>query len=207
MGMRSVLWVFAVVSLGVTGCRSRAPAPAGPDAALRAGRGGESLAVRLDRGDWMVDRQTTVWRVMEEQRDRPGVHIGYLVRCQFRQARGGPAYSLYTVTTLNRREKVGRIDTMGRAYRFVPRRNKGFAEIDLGAAGLENDVGAIFQTERPIKLEKTTERRIAFDLLDKNDDGVLAGEELDAVGFRIATADRNRDGKIDFPEFDALDRL
>lgn len=207
MSMRSVLWILAVVALGATGCRSRYAAPAGADQALRAAGRSESLAVKLDRGDWMVDRRTQVWKVLEEQPDRPPVHIGYLVGCRYRQARGGPVYSYYWVTSLNRREKIGRIDTMGRAFRIVPRRNMGFAEVDLGAAGLENNVAAIFETNRPVVLQKTTERRLAFELLDENGDGVLSGEELATVGDRIAEADRNRDGVIDFGEFDALDTL
>jgi hypothetical protein len=205
--MRCALWILAAVALATTGCRSRGPLPANSDAALRAGGRSENLAVRLDRGDWMVDQRTTVWKVLEEQPTSEAVQIGYLVRCQYRQARGGPAYSLYTVTTLNRREKIGRIDAMGRAYRYVPRRNQGFAEIDEGIGSLENNVGAIFQSRRRIILEQTTERRIAFELLDLNGDGQLAGEELATVGDRIRNADRNGDDAIDFEEFDQVDRL
>lgn len=207
MSMRSVLWILALVAVGATGCRSRGGLPADPDAALRAGGGSASLAVKLDRGDWMVDRKTRVYKVLEEQPRAQPEHIGYVVACRYRQARGGPVYSLYTVTTLNRREKVGRIDTMGRAFRIVPRRNRGFAEVDLGTAGLENNVAAIFDTQRPVFLEETTERRIAFELLDQNGDGQLAGEELATVGDRIANADRNGDEAVDFEEFDALDTL
>lgn len=207
MSKRSVLWILAVVALGATGCRSRGAMPADADAALRARSRSESIAAKLDRGDWMVERQTTVYKVLEEQRDRPPELIGYLFGTRYRQARGGPVYSLWTVTTTNRREQIGRIDTMGRAFRRVPRRNMGFGEVDLGAAGLENNVAAIFDTKRPIVLEETTERRIAFDLLDKNGDGQLAGDELATVGDRIASADRNGDGAIDFDEFDAVSIL
>jgi len=205
MSKRYVLWILAAVVLMATGCRSRRPLPVNSTAALRGSS--DSLAVKLDRGDWMVDRHTRVWRVLEEQPDRPAAQIGYLVRCQYRQARGGPPYSLYTVTTMNRRERIGRIDQMGRAHRFVPRRNLAFAEIDEGAGTLETNVGAIFQTREPIILEETTERRIAFELLDQNGDGYLMGEELATVGDRIANADHDGDERIDFGEFDAIDQL
>ena len=147
------------------------------------------------------DPVTRLERLHERQR------IGYLVKTSYRQLRGGPEYDVYEVTTLNRREKIGHIDQVGRAFRYVPRRNQGFDAVDEGVGSLEDSVGAIFQTPKAITLTKTTERELAFEKIDKNGDGYLDEEETRMLGDRIPGADRNRDGKVDFAEFDTIDQL
>ncbi|MFV1958841.1 MAG: EF-hand domain-containing protein, partial [Planctomycetota bacterium] len=124
-----------------------------------------------------------------------------------RQLRGGPSYDEYTVTTLNRRERIGRIDQLGRAWRYEPRRNRGFEAIGAGVGTLEESAGAIFQTSQRITLEKTTERRLAFEKLDRDGSGRLEPAEMEGLGDRIPGADQNGDGIVDFDEFDKIDRL
>lgn len=204
--MRHATLVLVCLALAMASCRG-GRRPIHPDGALTTGSMSGGLATRMDRGDWMVDRRTKVWKVLESQPGAPAVHIGYLTQTQYKQKRGGTAFRLYDVTTLNRREKIGRIDQMGRAYRFVPRRNQGFAEIDAGLGSLAHSVGAIFQTKQEIQLVPTSERRIAFDLLDKDGDGFLRADELQGTGDRISAADTNGDGSVDFSEFDQVDQL
>lgn len=204
MTTRHAVWTLAAAALLAAGCRSSRPRALAADGAP--GSSG-SLAGQMDRGDWLVDRRTTVWKVLEEQERALPLQRGFLARTQYRQARGGPPYDVYTVTTTNRRETVGRIDQVGRAWRYVPRRNAGFDEVDVGIGTLEDSVGAIFETRRRIILEPTTERRLAFEAIDANGDGRLGPEETAKLGDRIAGADRNGDGLVDFQEFDALDRL
>ena len=202
--MRHVTLVLAGLALVMAGCRSRSPQPMRPEQALSMGCVSGDVAVRLDRGDWMVDRRTQVWKVLENQPNLPPRHIGYLKRTQYKQQRGGPSFELYDVTTLNRREKIGRIDQMGRAYRFVPRRNLGFTEVDEGVASLPDSVGAVFQSMRGINLIPTTERQITFELLDKDGDGLLREQEIAGMGDRIPAADTKEYGAVDFVEFNAI---
>jgi hypothetical protein len=189
----------------LTGCWS---SPRTNDARpLSVGCDDSGLPLRLDRGDWLVSEGSEIWKVYEGQPGALPRQIGYLVGRDYRQMRGGRSHRMYTVTTMNRREDVGRIDHLGRAYRFEPSRNAGFDEVDAGMNSLENNVGAIFQTPRPIHLERTTERRLAFEALDRDGDGLLQPEEISVHGDRLRDADRNADGVVDFGEFDALDVL
>jgi hypothetical protein len=178
-----------------------------PERALSVGCVSGDIPVRLDRGDWMVDRRSKVWKVLENRPSLPPKHIGFLQQTKYKQQRGGGTYVLYDVTTLNRREKIGRIDQMGRAFRFVPRRNLGFAEVDEGSASLPDSVGAIFQSKQGINLVPTTERRLAFELLDKDGDGLLRDQEIAGMGDRIPAADTNGDDAVDFDEFSTIDQL
>lgn len=205
--VRRYVLLFLAIAVFCGGCYSQRPKPMTKDRMLSVGCDSSGLPVRLDRGDWLVNRRNTIWKVMIQEPNAPSRHIGYLVRTQYRQARGGPDYDVYNVTTLNRREKIGRIDQLGRAYRYEPRRNAGFEEIDEGVGSLQDSVGAIFQTQFGIDLIETSERGIAFELLDKNGNGYLEKEEVAAMGDRIPAADTNGDGRIDFSEFDAIDQL
>mgnify|MGYP001811812851 CR=1 FL=1 len=207
MVTRQVLWILVGVMLVMTGCARNRRVSSCDEVATTIGQRSSSLPVRLDRGDWLVDKRTAIWAVDEEQMNGPSRRIGYLVKTQYRQLRGGPLYETYDVTTLNRREKIGRIDQVGRATRFVPRRNQGFDTVDEGVGTLEDSVAAIFQTPRRVILTQTTERRLAFEAIDKNADGYLDADETRLMGDRIPSGDQNGDGKIDFQEFDALDQL
>lgn len=203
MARRSFVCMAALAALVVTGCRSsRCPPPA--ERVLDIGCVDSSGPIKLDRGDWTVSQRTAVWKVMEARVDLPPHAIGYLVQRKYRQMRGGPTYGMYEVTSLHRDEPLGRIDSMGRAWRYVPQRNAGVGEVDLGINTLENDLAAIFQTSRVVTLEKTTERRLAFEALDRDGSGVLEQAEMEGHGDRLRNADRNRDGVVDFDEFDAI---
>jgi hypothetical protein len=198
--MRHFGWLTAVALALLPACRAGAIVPPG---AVRE----ESLASRLDRGTWEVRRATEVWKVGEAVPDRPPRHIGYLVARDYRQHVGGPVFRMYEVTSLNRNEILGRIDQMGHATRYEPRRRGGFEEVDAGTNSLPNSVGAIFQTPKTITLEKTTERRLAFEAIDANKDGLLQAEEYRAHGASLFAADTNGDKIVDFAEFDAIDAL
>lgn len=165
------------------------------------------IASRLDRGDWQVNERTAIWKVNEQVRNLPPQRIGYVLGSEFRQLRGGPTYTMYTVTTLDRRDQIGRIDQMGNAIRYEPRRDGGFEEVSVGTGTLEDQVAAIFDTRRIVRLERTTERKLAFEKLDTNGDGVLEGDEVKVYGARLTNGDVNRDGKVDYPEFEAIDIL
>ena len=77
----------------------------------------------------------------------------------------------------------------------------------LAAAAREVGVATIFQTDRQISFEKTTERRIAFELLDQDGSGYLESTELESYGDRLGAGDRDRDGRVDYAEFDLIDVL
>lgn len=174
------------------------------------------IASRLDRGDWEVAQDTKVWKVRVGQSlvNAPPRHIGYLVERRYRKVRGGPIFEMYTLTTLNRDEQIGHIDSLGRAVRYEPRRNQGFEEVPVGVGTLEESVGAIFDTPERITLDPTSQRRITFETLDENGDGVLTWQgtpeqpdEISRFGDRIPAADSNRDGAVDFEEFDEIEIL
>jgi hypothetical protein len=169
----------------------------------------EKLAARLDRGDWMVNQRTRIWKVQiaRPQENLPPRHAGYVIGRNYKQMRGGPAFQMYSVTTLNRNEQIGHIDSIGRATRYAPRRNLGFEEVDLGANSMTNNIAAIFDTPNVVSLEATTERQLAFEALDRNGDGGLTRDEVERYGDRIANADSNRDGKVDLEEFKAIEVL
>jgi hypothetical protein len=172
---------------------------------------GADIAARLDRGDWTRSTGSEVWKVFEERtvegQTRPPRHVGYLTARDYRQERGGPTFRVYEVSTLNREEVLGRIDELGRVTRYDPQRNGTFLETPLVASTLESNVGAIFGTPHAITLEKTNARRMAFEALDVDKSGLLEGPEVASFGTRLTAADRDRDGRLDFAEFDAIDQL
>ncbi len=181
-----------------------------PNRARPASSSGGDLAARIDTSDWMVKQGSAIWRVLEEHtvngETRPPRQIGYVQAKDYRQGRGGPVQRLYEVTSLNRSEVLGRIDSLGRVTRFEPQRNSTFQERPLTPAGrLEDNVGAIFGSTHEITLEATSERRIAFATFDKDGNGVLAGAELEHTGTRILSADADGNQQVDFTEFDTLD--
>lgn len=199
--IRFFVFLVAAGALVTASCRS-APLPrqinAGPDC--------DSIAARLDRGDWMVNQQTRLWKVRVDQslQNMPPRHVGYLVSKRFRQMRGGPEFEMYTVTSLNRGEQLGHIDPVGRAVRYEPRRNRGFVETSVGTGTLEESVGAIFGTMERVTLEGTSPRRLAFESLDLNGDGLLQPDESSRYGDRITGADSNGDKLIDYEEFETI---
>ena len=206
MVKRWFVCMTALAALAVTGCQlPHCPPPA--ERPLSMGCVSSCSNFELDRGDWEVSRRTAVWKVQEARENRPPETIGYVTRRMYRQMRGGPEYSVYVVTTMNRNETIGRIDQMGRAWRFEPRRNAGFEEVDLGATSMENGVGKIFQTRHQVTLEQTSERRLAFEAFDRNGNGALEADEVEPHGDPLRRADTNGDGKVDFGEFDAIPRL
>jgi hypothetical protein len=207
MAKHWLIFTIALTLLGAAGCSgpNRCPPPGEP--VLDIGCVESCSPMTLDRGTWKVSRRTAVWKVQESQVNAPPKTIGYLVRRKYREMRGGPEYHMYMVTTTNRREEIGRIDQMGRAWRYEPRRNAGFEEIDEGTHALEIGVAAIFQTRRAVTLHETTERVLAFELLDRDGSGYLEKNEVAQHGDRLQGADRNGDGLVGFDEFDALDVL
>jgi hypothetical protein len=162
---------------------------------------------RLDTNDWFVSRRADLWKVIEEVPGGAPRHLGYVVAREYRQEAGGPSYRIYTVTTRDRRNEVGHVDQMGRAVRYEPVRGGGMERKDVGQGTLEDSVGAIFGTTGRIVLEATSERRLAFEALDRDGNGRIDGPELVRAGPRVAGGDRNRDGAVDFAEFEALDTL
>ena len=207
MAKHWLIFMIALSALVVTGCCGTSTCPPPEEPVLDIGCIESCSPMTLDRGDWTVSRRTAVWKVQESQVNAPPKTIGYLVKRKYRQMRGGPEYYMFQVTTTNRREEIGRIDQMGRAWRYQPQRNHGFEEIDEGTHDLEIGLAAIFQTRRKITLEETTERALAFELLDRDGSGFLEKNEVAPHGDRLAGADRNGDGLVGFDEFDALDVL
>ena len=197
----------ALAALLVTGCATPNWCPPPAERTLSIGCAESAAPLRLDRGDWLVSQRTAVWKVLESQPGLPPKHVGFVTERKFRQMRGGPAYGVYEVTTLNRKEQLGRIDQMGRAFRYDARRNDGFEEVDLGTGTMEVGVAAILETPREVFLEQTTERRLAFEILDTDGNGLIDMEEAKPYGDRLTRGDRNRDGNVDFQEFDAIDVL
>lgn len=207
MARIAYIGIAALTVLLVTGCQRGNYCPPEPDRVLSVGCAPGSVPLRLDRGDWRVSQRTGVSKVLEARSGRPPEAIGYLVERKYRQMRGGPEYTMYEVTTLNRQEQIGRIDGMGHAYRYEAQRDAGFEEIDEGVNPITIGVAAIFQTSREVFLEKTTERQLAFEALDRDGSGSLEPSEVEPHGDRLQRADKNRDGLIDFQEFDAVNPL
>lgn len=202
--------LLALLACAVTlGCATRA-------APVITSRDSAGIASRLDRGDWEISQDHRVWKVRIGRSlvDAPPRHAGFLVERRYRKVRGGPVFEMFTVTTLNRQEQIGHIDSLGRAVRYEPRRNASFEEVPVGVGTLDESVAAIFDTLEHVTLEPTTERRIAFEALDDNGDGLLTWQgtperpdEVSRFGDRIPRADRNRDGAVDFEEFDEIEVL
>jgi hypothetical protein len=205
--MRGAFWSVVAVPLLFGGCAAK-PSP-GTWQASTCGCPEDPFARRLDRGDWLVSTGQQVSLVLEEQEGTPPRRIGYLVGKDYKQGRGKGTFRVWQVTTLNRDEVIGQIDGMGRAERFEPRRGGGYDRVDVGSSTMTENVAAIFQTKARITIQATTARRLAFESLDENGNGLLEASEVPAVrvGDRIANADVNRDGVVDFQEFDALDQL
>jgi hypothetical protein len=197
---RLVLGLGASVALATTGClrgASDIPAPlpvAGP-----------SDSISLARGDWLVGEQAGLWIVLEHPYQGPPARIGYLSERHYREVRGGPVLTMYEVTALDRGQVLGIVDGLGAAKRFHPRRGGGLDVEPLGAATLPLSVQAIFGTTHPVTLERTSERALAFEALDKNGDKLLDATEYPRLKTRVANADRNGDGKLDLQEFLAAD--
>jgi len=204
--MRYPICFAALIALAVAGCTSQSlGAPCGPCGPTSC----DQIASRLDRGDWMVSDDKRVWkvRIAQSLENAPPRDAGYLVEKEYRQMRGGPKFKMYSVTSMNRDEQLGHIDSLGRAVRYEPQRNYGFKEVPAGTGTLENNVGSIFNTVEMITLESTSERRIAFENLDRNKDGLLQMDEAKRFGSTISRADANQDGLVDFDEFSAIDAL
>jgi hypothetical protein len=167
----------------------------------------EPLASRIDRGGWMISDQARVWKVMESQSGLPERHIGYVVGANYRQVRGGPAFKMYKVSTLVREDQIGHVDSLGRAVRYVPQRDGTFRPEPVGTNELSESVAAIFGTMRHVRLAETSERRLAFEALDIDGNGLLVPSETAGFGEQMQAADSNGDGGVDFEEFELIDRL
>ncbi len=208
MSRRSVSAAFAlaaVAALGLAGCRAR---PAGTEYSVPT-LGAPVGAMSLDRGAWLVGTTKGLWEVTvpgDTPSSKP-VRIGYVTAREHREVRGGPAFTVYEVTGLDRSSPVGIVDSLGNAKRFKPRVN-GHQEVeDAGNSTLNFSVQAIFETLKPVTLTATTERKLAFELLDADGNGTLDATEFPAIGARRGSPDTNRDGKVDWNEFDADDDL
>lgn len=211
------LAVLAVLTTAVA-CSSKARSPWGtnqiigetPDMARPSGR------FAVNRGDWLVGRETGVWKVLSEVPDAAPKRLGYMTSRNHRELRGGPSFPMYEVTALDRTTVLGSIDSLGNAVRFDPARN-GIEAVPVGNNTLALNVQAIFQLIRPITLEKTTERELAvevsFNSYDHNGNGIIERDEKSAETNeypsnetelkRFIKADANKDGRIDKTEFEA----
>jgi hypothetical protein len=197
-----VLLAAAAVAGGCRGSRPR-DVPPGPGGHLApVGQPGD---LSLNRGDWLMGTQDKVWLVLEQSPTGGAPkRIGYVTSRRYREVRGGPQFTMYEVTTLDRKEVIGMVDSLGNATRF----RWAFGGVDqekVGNAPLPLSVQAIFATVRPLTLEETTERSLAFEALDKNGDGLLDREEFPRLADRVGGADRDRNGKIDRQEFEDAD--
>ncbi len=204
--MRHLLWLCALAAVAFAGCKNYTgeTTAAGPMDRCN------NPVLKLDRGSWHVSQGSRLWKVMAASptsATRPPRHIGYLEERRYREMRGGPEFRIYSVTTLNRKEQIGHIDQLGRAVRYEPRRDGRFQEVSAGTNTREMNIAAIFETNDRITVTPTNQRRLAFEALDANGDGLLQKNETESFGARITGADRNRDGVVDFEEFDAIDVL
>ena len=212
------LAVLTVVLAGA-GCSSRNRSPWGTrqivDETPALARPSGSFSV--NRGDWLVGKETGVWIVLASPVGRAAPQrIGYVTSSNPRELRGGPAFEMYEVTTVDRKTVIGSIDSLGNATRFVPVRNTVEA-VPVGNNQLELSVQAIFDVVKPVMLEKTSERELAseavFNSYDHNGNGYIERDDKDAdkneyptnpVDLkRFVKADANKDGRLDKTEFEA----
>jgi hypothetical protein len=198
--------VAVAAALLLPGCAGRGRRPASPtdiEAIIPSG------TVSLNRGDWVVGQTKGVWKVEAQPATSNAApeRLGYVTARLYREVRGGPTFTMYEVSTLDRAEIVGTVDSLGNAQRFRPRRDGGIDTEKMGNNTLALSVQAIFGTMRPVTLVATTERALAFEALDLDKDGLLDATEFPRVADRMISPDRNRDGKVDPQEFDAADDL
>lgn len=201
--------------LGLAGCagrRSGAVYPEPTPFAVSVPVGDMSL----DRGGWVVGQQKGIWKVTQEVMGKAPAHLGYVTAREHRELRGGPTFTMYEVTTTDRKDVVGMVDSLGNAYRFVPGPNGSVERVPVGNNRLDLSVAAIFDTVRPVELVKTTERTLAAEALfaswDKDGDLLITrSDDPDKNEFptqpaeikKFLAADANRDGKVDRTEFEA----
>ncbi len=192
------LLVTAVIPLN--GCRSRgAPAESGVAAAT-------SPRLTLDRGDWLVGRRERIYRALEESGIGGAAKpLGFVTERSYREVRGGPAFSHWEVTTLDRNDVIGTVDALGNATRIEPGVAGQLNFVPAGNNTLILGVQAIFRAVNPIRLVETSERAIAFDALDANHDGMLDASEFPRLHDRVGNPDKNGDGKVDRNEFEDAD--
>jgi hypothetical protein len=197
--------LLAGVLLLTVGCRStrnREARDAAPGALVPMGPPGD---ISLNRGDWLMGSQDKVWLVLEgSATGGPPKRIGYLTSRRYREMRGGPEFTMYEVTSLDRKEVVGMVDSLGNATRFRWRYG-GVDEEKVGNAPLPLSIQAIFGTVRPITLQETSERDLAFEMLDRNADGLLDKDEFPRLADRVGNPDRDGNGKVDRQEFENAD--
>ena len=220
LSIRSLAALAVVLAAtGATGCSSGPRSPWGTaqivDETPALARPSGDFAV--NRGDWVVGKQTGVWTVLAspEGRDAPR-RIGYMTSSNHREVRGGPSFQMYEVTSLDRKTVLGSIDSLGNATRFVKVRNTVEA-VQVGNNRLELNVQAIFDLIKPVTIEKTSERELAAEVVfasyDHNGNGIIERVEGDPVQNeypsnpvevkRFIKADANKDGKLDRTEFEA----
>jgi hypothetical protein len=208
MSRRSIPAAFALVAvaaLGLAGCRAR---PAGTEYRVPT-LGAPVGAMSLDRGAWRVGTTKGLYAVTvpgDGPSSKP-VRIGYVTVREHREVRGGPAFTIYEVSGLDRNSPVGIVDSLGNAKRFKPSFNGRQDVEDAGNSTLDFSVQSIFETTKPVTLTETSERQLAFELLDADGNGTLDAKEFPAIAAKRGSPDTNRDGKVDWNEFDADDDL
>lgn len=206
----AALAVAPVLGLGACAGRARGPEPVPFAVAVPVGD------LSLDRGGWIVGQQKGVWKVTQEVQAQAPTLLGYVVAREHREVRGGPTFTMYEVTTTDRKDVIGFVDSLGNATRFVPGRNGTIEKVPVGNNRLDLSVASIFDTVRPVTLVKTTERALAIEALfaswDKDGDGLITRTEDPVTNEypaqpaqikQFLAADANRDGKIDRTEFEA----
>jgi hypothetical protein len=159
----------------------------------------------INRGDWLVGEKVGLWTVNAHPRTGAPVRVGYVTERHYREVRGGPVFQLFEVTNLDRSRAVGTVDALGNAKRFRPRQGGGFDTEAAGNSTLALGVQAILESSDPVTLDPTSERALAFEMLDANRDGVLEPKEFPRLSSKLANADRNGDGKVDFQEFETAE--
>jgi hypothetical protein len=199
---RLVPLLALTIAVGAAGCRSRGPAPAGSSG----GRLATGSSMSLNRGDWLVGENYEVHLVLAEPQGAGAPErLGYVITKRYREMRGGPEFTMHEVTGLDRENAVGMVDALGNATRFALGPDGSVESVPAGNNALVLGVQAIFQTTRPITLEKTTERALAFEAMDGNRDGYLDRAEFPRLADRVGNPDRNRDGRVDAQEFETAD--